>query len=114
MAKAFAIGVKEATAVSCLTKVNPEVCELLRAAIRGMRPFLQHDVIAKECFNVGWSSGKISEFEAWRIQLTNTDELATGFLEFSMRLFVKPQGELLQHDLTCFSCKKGNSFRLAM
>ncbi|CAK9030600.1 unnamed protein product, partial [Durusdinium trenchii] len=81
VAKAFAIGVKEATAVSCLTKVNPEVCELLRAAIRGMRPFLQHDVIAKECFNVGWSSGKISEFEAWRIQLTNTDELVALFVD---------------------------------
>lgn len=84
MSKAFAIGAKEAGAVSCLmTRVSQPVIDKLRAAVRqrGMRPFLQHDCVAKELFNTGFSSGTLPEFEAWRVQLTNKDDdrLATCF-----------------------------------
>ena len=78
VARAFQIGPKEAAAVrNLLNKVAAPTREALQTAVRvrGMKPFLQHDVIGRDCFNVGWSSGMLPDFEAWKSQLTNGDDL---------------------------------------
>lgn len=84
VAKAFAIGPREAGAVSNLqSKVSSYVVRQLREAIqlRGMRPFVTHEAIAKSVFNRGYTSG-VGELEAWRHQLSNLDDdrLDTGII----------------------------------
>ena len=39
-----------------------------------MRQWLPHDLIAKEIFNLGYSSGASGPFEAWHDQLTNAND----------------------------------------
>ena len=73
LCKAFAIGKTEAKAVMQLhSGMDPKIRDLLEEAVRlyGMRPFIYHDVIAKECFSRGFSSAT-SGFDEWSQQLTN-------------------------------------------
>ncbi|CAK9106185.1 unnamed protein product, partial [Durusdinium trenchii] len=58
--RAFSIGEKEALAVSNLQeRISPEVTAALRAEVRprGMRRWLSHEILAKNLFNRGFSSG---------------------------------------------------------
>lgn len=76
IARAYKIGPKESEAVKHLTqKVAKPVVESLKAAVRtrGMKGFLNHEAIAKEVFNVAWTSG-FSQFEAWHDVLTNKED----------------------------------------
>ena len=71
--RAFNIGEKEATAVSNLQdRVPPEVTQWLREAVRprGMRRWMSHDLISKNLFNKGFTSGT-GLYGAWSEQLTN-------------------------------------------
>lgn len=71
--KAFGIGKSESEAVVALmTKIPAATVERLCAAVRqrGMSRFLSHDCIAKQVFNLGWSSGILS-CESWKDELTN-------------------------------------------
>lgn len=74
LARAFAMGPKESSAVYNLVTLVPEwVCDKLEEMVttRGMQRFLSHDSIAKGVFNSGWSSG-IGSTEAWTEELTNS------------------------------------------
>ena len=76
VARAFSIGRMESLAVSHLMeRVSPEMLLELKEAsrCRGMRQWLTHDVIAKEMFNRGWSSGT-GGFATWSIELSNDAE----------------------------------------
>lgn len=76
MARAFAIGKFEAGAVwNLVQKVSPVVWELLRDAVRvrGMKPFLTHETISREIFNLAFSSG-VGALEAWNGPLTNKED----------------------------------------
>lgn len=71
----------ESLAVSHLKeRVSNEVVTLLKEAVRsrGMRSFLTHEVIAKEAFNTGFSSGT-GGFAAWNLEPSNNadNELVT-------------------------------------
>lgn len=71
--RAFSIGEKEALAVSNLQeRISPEVTAALRAEVRprGMRRWLSHEILAKNLFNRGFSSGT-GCWDAWNEQLTN-------------------------------------------
>lgn len=71
--KAFGIGKMESEAVVALmTKIPEATVERLCAAVRmrGMSRFLSHECIAKQVFNLGWSSGVLS-CESWKDELTN-------------------------------------------
>ncbi|CAK9074147.1 unnamed protein product [Durusdinium trenchii] len=75
----------ESLAVSHLMeRVSPEMLLELKEAsrCRGMRQWLTHDVIAKEMFNRGWSSGT-GGFAAWSIESSNDAEniLVAKFIE---------------------------------
>ena len=62
-------------AIANLQKRMPqEIAQKLKDAVsaRGMKPFLLHETVAKDIFNLAFSSGD-SEKEAWCVQLTNTD-----------------------------------------
>ena len=76
VARAFSIGRAESEAVSNLMeRVSKEVVSELKEAsrCRGMRQWLTHEVIAKDAFNKGWSSGS-GPFAAWSVELTNDSE----------------------------------------
>ncbi|CAK9118155.1 unnamed protein product [Durusdinium trenchii] len=66
--------------------MNTTIREKLEEAVRryGMRAFIYHDVIARECFSRGYSS-VTPGMEAWAKQLTNsskdTDPLVSLFLD---------------------------------
>ena len=73
MAKAFQLGRTEANAVSSLrSKVAVENLQLLRDSVdvRGMRGFLTNEVVAKDVFATGWTSG-FGPLEQWQAELTN-------------------------------------------
>lgn len=81
--KAFQIGKTESKAVVQLCSgMLPEIRDALEEAVRmfGMRAFIYHDVIAKECFSRGYCS-TTPGLEAWTPYLTNgsqaNDPLAT-------------------------------------
>ena len=84
MARSLTIGSKESQALFALTKdVPPQVVSFLEDAVklRGLSRFMNHDVIGKGTFSVGWSSGTGTS-EIWSDILTNlpTDNsLATRF-----------------------------------
>lgn len=72
--KAFEIGDGEAQAVvNLLTKVPPPIVSELKSAVRtrGMRNWISHQMIAKEIFNVGFSSACNSPFDRWGERLVN-------------------------------------------
>lgn len=72
--KAFAIGKTEAKAVVQLHKgMDPKIRDMLERAVHdyGMRSFIYHDVISKECFSRGFCSA-FSGLEDWGSQLTNS------------------------------------------
>lgn len=74
VARAFSVGPKESQAVSNLqSRVNAEVVSDLKTAVavRGMKNFISHDLIARDVFNEGFSSGQ-GPTEAWVGQLTNS------------------------------------------
>ena len=74
--KAFAIGKTESKAVVQLCAgMNTTIREKLEEAVRryGMRAFIYHDVIARECFSRGYSS-VTPGMEAWAKQLTNSSK----------------------------------------
>ena len=74
VARAFSIGPKESAAVSNLqAHVSPTVTELLKEATRGrgMRRWITHDMLAREMFNLTWSSGQSGPLCAWVVELTN-------------------------------------------
>eukprot|EP00435_Cladocopium_sp_Y103_P042401 s1984_g11.t1 len=76
IARAYAVGPKEAAAILQLTtRVAPAVTDLLKDAVRkrGMRGFLTHEAIAKEIFSEAWSSG-VGLYEAWNDALTNRED----------------------------------------
>ena len=50
-----------------------ELCGEEAIQLRGMRPFVTHEAIAKSVFNRGYTSG-VGELEAWRHQLSNLDD----------------------------------------
>lgn len=73
MAKAFEIGKGEASAVfELLQKVPPTIAEKLENSVRtrGMARLLNHDVIGKGTFSLGYSSAAGS-LDAWTEALTN-------------------------------------------
>ncbi len=77
VARAFQIGRLESVAVSHLKeRVDPEIVLLLKQAVRsrGMRQFLTHDVIAREFFNLGYTSGASGAFTAWNVELSNNQD----------------------------------------
>ena len=77
--RAFEIGPQESKAVSHLQlRIHSQVVAELKEAVRcrGMRQWLPHDLIAKEIFNLGYSSGASGPFEAWHDQLTNANDNA--------------------------------------
>lgn len=77
VARAFQLGPKESQAVSNLqTKVSKEALEILREATRsrGMRHWINHDMISKDLFNRGFSSGQSGGVCAWVVELTNADD----------------------------------------
>ncbi|CAL1136878.1 unnamed protein product [Cladocopium goreaui] len=83
--KAFQIGPKEAGAVSNLQdKISKTVVAQLREDIRsrGMNKWISHDVLARDVFNCGFSSGH-GIFESWAEHCTNAadDRLVLLFLE---------------------------------
>lgn len=76
IARAYAVGPKEAAAIHQLTtRVAPSVISLLKDAVRtrGMRGFLNHEAIGKEIFSEAWSSGS-GPYEAWNDALTNRQD----------------------------------------
>lgn len=89
VARAFKLGKFESQAIANLQKRMPRhIAGLLKDAVsaRGMKPFLLHETVAKDIFNLAFSSGD-GEKEAWAVQLTNTESngLAPGrklFCEF--------------------------------
>lgn len=88
--RAFNIGKTEAKAVAQLhTGMARETCNQLEEVVRqyGMKAFIFHDVLAKECFSRGFCSAT-SGMESWGAQLTNgsrdDDPLASG-LRFNLR-----------------------------
>ena len=75
VAKVFRIGKGEAGAILNLTtKIEPQMVAKLRDAVRvrGMRAFLNHECVAKDLFNLTFSSGT-GAFEAWSSQLMNRE-----------------------------------------
>lgn len=73
IAKAFQIGSREAAAVSNLQeRVSPAMVTRLREEVRprGMKMWLSHEIIAKNVFNLGYTSGT-GAFEPWQDVLTN-------------------------------------------
>ena len=73
IAKAFQIGSREAAAVSNLQeRVCPAVVKCLREDVRprGMKLWLSHEIIAKNIFNLGFSSGT-GTYQPWQDALTN-------------------------------------------
>lgn len=77
--KAFAIGSKEAASVSNLQlRISKKVVAQLRNDVRsrGMTKWLSHELLSRDLFNQGFSSGT-GCYDAWSEQLTNsaTDEL---------------------------------------
>lgn len=71
--KAFSIGRTESKAVvQLLTGMDPAIRDTLETTVRryGMRSFIYHDVLAKECFSRGFCSA-VSGMESWSSQLTN-------------------------------------------
>ena len=78
VAKAFAIGRLEAAAVLNLTQnIRHEMVVRLRDAVRlrGMRAFRTHECIAKEVFNLLFTSGT-GALEPWAGQLANREDNA--------------------------------------
>ena len=76
VAKAFAIGRNESQAFFNLTqKVSPIMVVRLKEAvkIRGMRAFINHECIAKDLFNLTFTSGT-GPLEPWGGQLTNRED----------------------------------------
>lgn len=86
MKRAFNIGKAEALAVVCLqSKVAPPVLEELKAAVRvrGLRQWVSHELISKEIFNVGFTSG--CHFEHWGDRLVNgTDNKLVAWPEIDL------------------------------
>ncbi|CAK9000672.1 unnamed protein product [Durusdinium trenchii] len=73
VSRAFNIGRSEAAAASNLqSRVDPSVTTSLKAAVamRGLRSFITHDLIAKGTFNDGFTSGQ-GATEPWTQELTN-------------------------------------------
>ena len=82
IARAFSIGRFESQAIHNLqTKVVAEAVTALKAAVRtrGMRGFLQHETLARDVFNTGFTSGT-GGLEVWASNLMNKDsgELVPG------------------------------------
>jgi len=77
VARAFKIGKSEALAISNLQdKINKQVVVLLKEATRcrGMRQFMNHDLLSKDLFNVGFSSGETGALSAWPVDLSNNPD----------------------------------------
>ena len=84
VARAFSIGKMEAQAISNLQdKIHPEIVQLLKEATRrrGMRQFMTHELLGKDAFNTGFSSGQSGAMFAWAVDLTNNadNELDSWF-----------------------------------
>ena len=92
VATAFNVGPKESQAVSNLqSKVSPEILAELKGAVavRGMKNFISHDLIAREIFNNGHSSAH-GQCEPWLDTLTNSGDLVlvTYLLEFGISFYL--------------------------
>lgn len=77
VARAFSIGKAEATAISNLQeKISKPIVGLLKEATRcrGMRTWMNHEVLSKDLFNVGFSSGQSGALCAWHIDLSNNQD----------------------------------------
>ncbi|CAK9100760.1 FO synthase subunit 1, partial [Durusdinium trenchii] len=77
VARAFSIGKSEAQAISNLQdKINPEIVTMLKEStrVRGMRQFMNHDLLCKDLFNRGFSSGASGALCAWGVDLSNNDD----------------------------------------
>lgn len=77
VARVFQIGPKESQAVSFLQcKISPAMVMKLREATRsrGLRQWLTHDMICRELFNLGFSSGQSGALCAWQVELTNGED----------------------------------------
>lgn len=44
------------------------------ARSRGLRQWLTHDMICRELFNLGFSSGQSGALCAWQVELTNGED----------------------------------------
>ena len=82
--RAFQIGSREAAAVSNLMENIPKhIVAQLREDIRsrGMNKWINHDIIAREFFNRGFSSG-VGIYESWNEPCTAAadDELDSRFI----------------------------------
>lgn len=76
IARAFAIGKFESAAIHNLqSKVQADVVRALKEVVRvrGMRGFLQHETVAKDLFNRGFTSG-VASLDVWCNQLMNKDD----------------------------------------
>lgn len=76
VARAFSIGKHEAGAILNLTKkVSDGARQALQESVRsrGMRPFLTHETISRDIFNLAFSSG-VGQLEAWSGPLTNKED----------------------------------------
>ena len=73
IARAFSIGAKESHAVANLqSRVAKSVLDELKlaAAKRGVKNFITHDLISRDLFSDGFTSGQ-GDKEAWGDVLTN-------------------------------------------
>ena len=72
--KAFEIGESEAQAVvNLLSRIPEEIVADLQAAVRvrGMRNWISHQMLARDIFNVGFSSAVNTAYESWGDRLVN-------------------------------------------
>lgn len=98
--RAFQLGPRESAAVSNLMeKIPQQIVDQLREDIRprGMGKWISHEILARDLFNRGFSSG-VGVMESWNEQLTNgsDDELVSrwhtyiqyfiSILHFNLRL----------------------------
>ena len=101
VAKAFQIGRGESSAVvAIMTSVSDPVFAKIKASVRtrGMRDYITHDMLAKGCFNTGWSNG-FGEAESWAEILTN--KASNVLVSWFMLLLASLLFSLFSHNSEC-------------
>lgn len=81
---------ESAAVINLLTKISPAVVDELRRAVRtrGMRTWISNTMIAREIFNVGYSSALNTPYEKWGCRLTNgQDDALEPRTHFTARIF---------------------------
>lgn len=113
--KAFEIGEGEAQAVvNLLGRIPEEIVADLQAAVRvrGMRNWISHQMLARDIFNVGFSSAVGTPYESWGERLVNGADNALATCPSSGKLLSK-KNFLLAFDwlwlIQIFSCLQGDS-----